>query len=118
MSESQEQPLNAVVDLEAACDEMRREASGSVAGHVSRTLLHEPDLRVVLVVMASGGRIKEHQAHSATSIHVLRGAVEVGLPEQAASVAAGRLLTLGGGVAHSVTANKESAFLLTLGRPA
>lgn len=118
MSDSQARNVQAVLDLEAASDEMRREASGSSMGHAARTVAHEPDLRVVLIVMAPGGRIEEHRSHSAATIHVLRGKVNVGLPDRSEEVAAGRLLLLEGDLPHSVTADEESAFLLSLGRPA
>jgi quercetin dioxygenase-like cupin family protein len=96
---------------------MRGEAAVSATGHAARTLVHEDDLRVVLIVLTSGGRIKEHRAHTATSIHVLRGAIDVDLGERSQTLSAGCLLKLERDVAHSVLAKAESAFLLTLGRP-
>jgi quercetin dioxygenase-like cupin family protein len=74
-------------------------------------------LRVVLVVLAPGGRIKEHRAHTATSIHVLRGSLDVGLGEQPVKLSSGGLLLLEPDLPHSVGASEEAAFLLTLGRP-
>lgn len=118
MPDPHAQKAPTVFDLDASYDEMQREASGSATGHVAKTLIHEPDLRVVLVVLAPGGRIKEHRAHAATSIHVLRGSIDVGLREQALTLSSGRLLMLERDLPHSVAANEESAFLLTLGRPA
>ena len=116
MSDSHARKAPTVFDLEASCNEMQREASGSATGHTARTLIHEPDLRVVLVVLAPGGRIKEHRARTATSIHVLRGSIDVGLPEQPVNLSAGRVLMLEHDLPHSVAASGEAAFLLTLGR--
>lgn len=117
MSDAQSQKAEPVFDLEALFAEMRGEAASSATGHAARTLVHEPDLRVVLVVLAPGGRIKEHRAHSATSIHVIRGSIDVGLGDDSVRLPAGRLLMLERDVPHSVLAHEESAFLLTLGRP-
>jgi quercetin dioxygenase-like cupin family protein len=105
-----------VFDLEASWNEMQHEAASSATGHTARTLIHERDLRVVLVVLAPGGRIKEHRAHSATSIHVLRGSIDVGLGEQSVNLSASRLLSLERDLPHSVAASEEAALLLTLGQ--
>lgn len=118
MPDSQARKAYAAFDLEALCDKMQLEASNSATGHIAQSLIHEPELRVVLMVLAPGGRINEHRAHAATSIHVLRGAIDVGLGEQSAALSAGQLLMLERDVPHSVFASGESAFLLTLGRPA
>ncbi|MCB9383521.1 MAG: hypothetical protein H6509_02825 [Bryobacterales bacterium] len=117
MSEKTTQEDVDLQDLNAVCDELRREAAESSAGHAARTLLHEPDLRVVLIAMAPGGVIQEHKARSAGSIQTLRGAIDVQFPERSVRVAAGSLLSVKGGVRHSVTARDGGEFLLTLGRP-
>jgi quercetin dioxygenase-like cupin family protein len=117
MSDTHEQKVEPVFNVESLASEMLAEASNSATGHAARTLVHEPDLRVVLVVLAPNGRIKEHRAHAATSIHVIRGSIEVGLGDEFVGLSAGRLLTLKRDVPHSVAANEESAFLLTLGKP-
>ena len=118
MSDRKEQSAEGLYDLAGAGDELLLEAAGSAAAHAARTLLHEPELRVVLIAMAPGGHIKEHKARSATSIQVLRGAIEVQLPERSVEVSAGGLLILEGGLDHAVSASEEAVFLLTLGRPA
>jgi quercetin dioxygenase-like cupin family protein len=111
------QKAEPVFDLESLVSEMQGEAANSATGHAARTLAHEPDLRVVLIVLAPSGRIKEHRAHASTSIHVIRGSIEVGLGDDFVRLSAGRLLMLKREVPHSVAANEESAFLLTLGKP-
>ncbi|MEZ5364918.1 MAG: cupin domain-containing protein [Bryobacterales bacterium] len=116
MSDLHRTEAEPVFDLETLFAEMRTEAANSATGHAARTLVHEDDLRVVLVVLAAGGSIKDHRAHASTSIHVLRGAIGVGLDGRSLELSAGRLLVLQRDVPHSVIANAESAFVLTLGR--
>ena len=85
--------------------------------HTARTLAHEPDLRVLLIAMKAGGRLEEHRAKATASVHVLSGEIRVGLPDNVVKLSAGSFLLLDQGLQHSVEAETESAFLLTLGAP-
>lgn len=105
----------AVFDLAAAAAEMRRGDAYVREGHTARTLVREPDLRIVLVVMKAGTRIAEHQANDTASVHTVTGHVRLHLPETIADMPAGRLLVLERGLRHDVEALEESAFVLTLG---
>jgi len=102
-------------DLASIAAELRGEGVYERDGHTARTLVRETDLRVVLVVMKSGGTIKEHRAKETASIHLLSGRVRVRLRDRLVDLPSGRLLVLEGGLRHTVEAVDESAFLLTLG---
>lgn len=108
----------AVFDLVAIDVEMRRENAYEHDGHTARTLVREPDFRVVFIVMKAGARMAEHRTKNTASIHVLSGHVKLGLPDRSADLSAGQLFVLGQGLRHDVEAAEESAFLLTLGWPA
>lgn len=108
----------AIFDIAAVGAEMRREEAYGRDGHTARTLVREPDLRIVLIVMKAASRIAEHRAKDTASIHTLSGHVRLRLPEKVADLPAGRLLVLERGSLHDVEAVAESAFLLTLGRAA
>ena len=103
-----------VFDLAAVERELRQEDAYGRADHAARTLVHEPDLRIVLVVMKAGGRMAEHRAKETVSIHVLGGHVRFRLPDRVVDLATGRLLVLEPGLQHDVEGVAESAFLLTL----
>lgn len=105
----------AVLDPLAADREMREEPAYARDGHTARTLVREPDLRIVLIVMKAGSRIDEHEAEDTASIHVLSGHIRLLLPERTVHVPAGQLLVLARGLRHAVEAASDSAFLLTLG---
>ena len=115
MLESKPPESDALFDLALIDRELRQEEAYARVGHTARTLVHEADLRIVLIVMRGGGHIRQHQARDTISIHVLSGLVRVGLPNGTADVPAGRLLTLQRDVPHDVEALEDSAFLLTLG---
>lgn len=104
-----------IFDLAAIDREMRREDAYQREGHTARTLVREPDIRIVLIVMKASARIAEHRADETASIHALSGHVRLQLPEKTADLPAGRMLVLERGLRHDVEAVTESAFLLTLG---
>jgi quercetin dioxygenase-like cupin family protein len=101
--------------LAALDSELRKEEAYARNGHAARTLVREPDLRLVLVVLKAGGRMAEHRVDQTFSLHALRGHVRLHLPDGMADLAAGRLLVLGRDLAHDVEAIEESALLLTIG---
>ena len=105
----------AIFDVPAVAAGMRREDAYLREGHTARTLVREPDLRIVLVAMKAGARIAEHRANETASIHTISGHVRLHLPEEVADLPAGRLLVVERGRRHDVEAVDESAFLLTLG---
>ena len=96
---------------------MQQETAYLREGHTARTLVREPDLRIVLVAMKAGARIAEHRADETASVHALRGHVRLRLPDKVVDLPAGRLLVLEKGLRHDVEAMQDSAFLLTLGWP-
>ena len=105
----------ATFDLAAAEHEMRREDAYLRGGHTARTLVREPDLRIVLVVMKGGARMAEHRAEETASVHALSGHVRLRLPDKTVELPSGSLLVLEKDLRHDVEAIDECAFLLTLG---
>lgn len=96
---------------------MRSEEAYLRGDHTARTLVHEPDLRVVLIAMKAGGRLEEHRAKATASVHVLSGQIRIDLLDKVVNLSAGGFLMLEQGLRHAVEAGPESAFLLTLGAP-
>jgi quercetin dioxygenase-like cupin family protein len=83
-------------------------------GHMARTLVRQPTLRVVLMVLRSGSVIREHSADGASSLQVLSGRVTLCLPNRKVDLASGQLLAMEARVPHDVEALEDSAVLLTL----
>lgn len=86
-------------------------------GHAAQTLIRTPDLRVVVVAVAAGHRIPEHQASTTASVQVLSGQIDVEVGERRHRLGAGRLLVLESGARHDVEAAADSVLVLTLGWP-
>ena len=105
-------------DLAAEIEHLYREDSWQRgAGRSSRTLVKQPDFRVVLVAMKSATEIKEHRADGRISIHTIIGHLRLKLPDQIVEVPAGHLLALDRCIGHDVEALADSVFLLTIAWP-
>jgi quercetin dioxygenase-like cupin family protein len=102
-------------DLATLDEELRKEAAYEGSGYTARTLVREPDLRVVLIVMKAGARMVDHRVETTASLYVLSGLLRVHLPEKPLDLAAHDLLALEAGVRHDVEAREQSALLLTIG---
>jgi len=103
------------IDLEQELQQLRREDSWQrETGRSSKTLAKYPDFRIVLILMKSGTRMRQHKAEGRISIQQLKGQVCIHLADRKVNVSAGHLLVLDCGVLHDVEALEESAFLLTI----
>lgn len=89
-----------------------------VSDRSARTVIKNDSLRVVLIGVRPGGEIREHAADGPITIHVLEGCIDVYTTSATWTVGAGMLLSLGGGVRHSVSSSEGGIFLLTITRSA
>lgn len=103
-------------DLYSELHQLHEKSNYGGGGPVGRTLVKEPDLRIVLLALPTGGRIEKHHASGPISIHVLEGRLRLRLPEASVELTSGQLLAIEPDIPHDVEATEESAFLLTLGR--
>lgn len=81
---------------------------------VARTLIRTPLLHVVLVAVREGGEVSEHTAEGPITIHVLDGSIELYVQGRRHTLGAGMLMSLDGGIAHSVASGEGGLFLLTV----
>jgi quercetin dioxygenase-like cupin family protein len=71
-------------------------------------------LRIVLTVLKTGARVREHRTDHPVVLQTLRGYIRVESPDETIDLLAGRLMTLQPGVPHDLEAIELSAFLLTV----
>jgi len=120
---SPERPMHQVArsrltfDLGAELERLRAEESWQQGTRNAKTLVKEPDIRLVLIVMRQGGRMDEHRAPGRISIQTLAGRLRLHVPGETIDLAVGQILVLDPDVAHDVEAIEESAFLLTIAWP-
>ena len=86
-------------------------------GRNSKTLVKQPDFRIVLIALKKGGHIEEHSADARISIHTLSGRVKLQLPKQTVDLPGGHLLVIDRALEHDLEALEESAILLTISWP-
>jgi len=103
------------IDLDRELQQLRREDSWQrETGRSSKTLAKYPDFRIVLILMKSGTRMRQHRAEGRISIQQLKGQVRIHLAVRKVTLSTGHLLVLDCGVLHDVEALEESALLLTI----
>jgi len=103
------------VDVATELTTLRGSDSYRAANHAAKTIAKQPGIRVVLIAFKPGGRMDEHRAIAAITVHALEGEVEFVIGERATPLRRGGLLTVAAGVRHSVTAIDDAALLLTIG---
>lgn len=104
-------------NLSKEIEQLHQEESWLRTGRNSKTLVKQPDFRIVLVALKTGKKLEEHEADARISVQTLSGHVTLQLTDQAVDLPAGQLLALDRGLRHDVVALKESAFLLTISWP-
>ncbi|RDV40115.1 hypothetical protein DV096_02265 [Bradymonadaceae bacterium TMQ3] len=103
------------MDLNTLATELRRDDRYQRKGQVARTIVHTPDLRVVLIALAREHTITEHHAGATVTVHCLSGRLRLRLPDRHVDLSAGNLLAMGANLSHDVSAVEDSVFVLTLG---
>jgi quercetin dioxygenase-like cupin family protein len=104
-------------NLSTEVAQLHQEDAWLRTGHNSKTLVKQPDFRIVLIALKKGGRVEEHKADARISIHTLSGHVKLQLPDEIVDLPAGHLLALDRALEHDLEAIEESAILLTISWP-
>jgi quercetin dioxygenase-like cupin family protein len=96
---------------------LKSEPSWQQSDRNSRTLVHEPQLRIIVSVMKTGARLHEHRTDGAVSIQTIQGHLRLGIGQDAVDLPQGRLVAIEPGMTHELDAIDESAFILTVAWP-
>ena len=81
------------------------------------TLVKYPHLRVVLVALRKGAKMREHKLKGPISLFVVQGRINVEAGSAAYTVKKKGLVTLRKAILHDVQADQDSVFLLTIAPP-
>lgn len=115
MSRPKSPEYGVTFDIAGVVDDLKGDDVYEREGHIARTLVRTPDLRVVVVVLDEGKRMEEHDTDVTALVHTISGRVRLQLPDRRVELAAGQLLALGPGLRHDVEALADSVVMLTLG---
>jgi quercetin dioxygenase-like cupin family protein len=101
-------------DLASELTALRAETEWHAFGVNSKTLVKQPDLRVVLTALRRGARIAEHTTAARLCVQVLAGHLRMRADGRTFNLRHGHLLALDWGQPREIEALDDSAFLLTL----
>lgn len=87
------------------------------SGVFSKTLVKQPDIRVVLAMLEAGARMKDHHADGSVALQVLHGRIRLRTESADDELGSGYLVTIAPSLHHDVEALEPSVFLLTLSWP-
>lgn len=83
------------------------------AGRAARTVLTGERLRAVVIALAAGREMAEHDTPAAATLQVLEGTLRLVVGEHATTLSAGQLVAVTP-ERHAVHAETDAAFLLTV----
>jgi quercetin dioxygenase-like cupin family protein len=104
-------------DLDGFVRDLRADEGWPAGDPNTVTLVKEPSLRVVVVALRAGGRMKEHHASGRVTIQTIDGHTRLHLTGRVVDLPLGHLVALEPGLAHDVEALEASAILLTIAWP-
>jgi len=102
------------IDLNKFITELKQETTWADSDRNSITVFKSDIITIVLIGMRENAELKEHTAIGNITVQVLEGEINFVAEQQILSLAKGQMITLEANIPHSVTALKDSFFLLTL----
>jgi quercetin dioxygenase-like cupin family protein len=101
-------------DLPAILGNMKQEPTWRTARRNAMTLVKQPIFRVVLVALQAGAEIGAHENEGPITVQALEGRLTIRASRDEVVLDVGQLLVLRPGLLHTIHAQDDSAFLLTL----
>ena len=102
------------IDLDNFTKQIKEEQSWKDSDRNAITVFKTDGMRIVLIALHKNAAMKEHTADGIISVQVLEGKILFTTGEQTVELFKGQMLALHKGIPHSVVAQEETIFLLTL----
>ncbi len=102
------------INLLSFIEQIRREKAWKNSDRNAITVFKTNGMSIVLIALHKNAEMIKHSAGGLISVQVLEGQIRFRTDEQTINLGKGQMLALHKGIAHSVVANEESIFLLTL----
>ena len=103
-------------DLAAQLDQLRQEPYWQ-SGRNSKTIIHYPDFREVVIAIRANTTIHEHRSSGRVAVQTLQGHVRMHAGGKEFDLPAGRILAVDHAVPFDLTALEDSGLLLTVAWP-
>lgn len=102
------------IDLPACINQLKEESSWSDSDRNSLTVFKSDTMRIVLIGLHANAELKPHKANGVISVQVLEGTIRFSADQQTSTLNKGMMIALHENIIHSVTADTEAFFLLTM----
>lgn len=102
------------MDLNKFIDQIKNETTWKTGDRNSLTIFKSETMRIVLMGLHENAELKSHKANGVISVQTLEGKINFTTQHQSIIIEKGQMIALEENILHSVTAIKESFFLLTL----
>lgn len=102
------------IDLYAYIAKIKEETTWKENDRNTITLFKSDTLRLVLIGLKAGSELKKHKTNNTISVQVLQGDIRFITGDVSTPLSKGQLITLHPKIPHSVEAETESFFLLTM----
>ena len=103
-----------VVTLAELAESLIADLPNHNSGKTAKTILSGSVMRAVVIALAEGAELSEHDSPPAATLHALTGELTLATHTESWTVHAGQLVPIPRH-RHSVRAHVDSAFLLTVG---
>jgi quercetin dioxygenase-like cupin family protein len=102
------------IDLNKFIAELKQETTWAGSDHNAITVFKSETSTIVLIGIHENAELKERTALGNISVQVLAGEINFFAEQRTLSLGKGQMISLEANIPYSVTALKESFFLLTL----
>ncbi|MCO5230618.1 MAG: cupin domain-containing protein [Chitinophagales bacterium] len=102
------------MDINKTINQIKQENAWKDSDHNSITLFKSDKMRIVLIGLHENAELKTHTANAIISVQLIEGEIIFTAENESITLQPNQLVALQHKVPHSVKANKESFFLLTL----
>lgn len=112
-----DRPLNApyiVIDLVTYKEQITEEKAWKKNDRNAITVFKTTGISIVLVALHKEASMNPHSIEGVTSIHVLKGHLQINRSGEKIEVKKDQIITLRPNIDHTITAKKKSVFLLTV----
>ena len=106
-----------VLDVPREVEGLRGEPAWAQGDRNAKTLVKEPDLRVVLTVLKQGASLREHRVPGTATVQILNGRARLHLAGRQVDVSTGGVVSLARDLPNDWEALEESAVLISIAWP-
>jgi quercetin dioxygenase-like cupin family protein len=101
-------------DIEQEVQDLEQRLSSAPQDRIAKTLVKEGPIRLTLIALKQGAALAEHNAPGPCTVHFIKGKAVFTGGGQSNTVGPGTVLAFDTRVAHSVIAEVDCTFLLTI----